>query len=85
MRKQCWTDLNQILNRNLKDFDQKSERNLYEIYKILLPPPHQIPDFRKIWNVRDQISGRKLKNFGKISIRFGTEMNQISVRNLFEM
>ena len=84
MQKKRWTDLNQILNRNLKDFDQKSERNLCEIYKILLPP-HRFHDFREIWNVRDQISGRKLKSFGKISIRFGTEMNQISVRNLVQI
>ena len=35
MRKQCWTDLNQILIRNVKYFEQKSERNLCEIYKIL--------------------------------------------------
>ena len=35
MRKQCWTDLNQILSRNLKYFEHKSERNLCEIYKIL--------------------------------------------------
>ena len=84
MQKKPWTDLNQILSTNLKDFEQKSERNLCEICQILLPP-HQMLDFRKIWNVRDQISGRKLKSFGKISIRFGTEMNQISVRNIFQM
>ena len=49
------------------------------------PRVHRFLDFRKIWNVRDQISGRKLKNFGKISIRFGTKKYQISDRNLFEM
>ena len=70
--------------RNVKYFEQKSERNLCEIYKIS-PPPHRFHDFRKIWNVRDQISGRKINCFGQISIRFGTKMNQISVRNCSQM
>ena len=84
MQKKRCTDQNQILSRNLKCFEHKSERNLCEIYKILRPP-HRFHDFREIWNVRDQISGREMNFFGQISIRFGTEMNQISVRNVFQM
>ena len=38
MPKTRCTDLNQILNRNLKYFEHKSERNLCEIYKILRSP-----------------------------------------------
>ena len=72
-----WAEIWKILNRNLNEICTKSIR--------FCDTPHRFPDFRKFWNVRGQISVRKLKNFGKISIRFGTEMNQISVRNLFEM
>ena len=52
----------------------------------MLRPPHPPhPDFREIWNAGDHISVRKITIFGQIWIRFGTEMNQISVRNLFQI
>ena len=38
MPKKCCTDLNQIWSRNLKYFEQKSERNLCKIFKICSPP-----------------------------------------------
>ena len=38
MPKKRWTELNQIWNRNLKYFEQKSERNMCDIFKMLRPP-----------------------------------------------
>ena len=72
------------------DLEEKSESFAPEILsksrgnleKICGPPP-QNPDFEEISSVANRISVPKIEYLAQIWIRFGNEMDQISVPNLF--
>ena len=80
MQKKRWTDLNQIWSTNLKDFEQKSERHLCEIYKILLPPT----DFT-IFEKFGMFEIRFLVEKWIFLVRFRSDLEQKWIRFLFEI
>ena len=84
MSKICGTDLIRIWNRNLNHLEQKSEPNLCEILEKYAHAP-QNPDFHGISNTANQISVRNLDILAQISIKFGNEIDQTFVRNIFEI
>ena len=85
-------DAEEMLHWFESDLEQKSEIVRTEIWtksvrKIqdFAPPPRKIQSFGKFGMLKNHISFRKICISVSIWIRFGNEMNQISVRNLFQI
>ena len=72
------------MKKNLNHLEQKSCPNLDEILEKLHPPP-QNPDFEEISSLANRLSVPKIDHLAQIWIRFGKEMDQFSVPNLFQI